>query len=124
MSDEQKRFIVRLNAGSVRGRPVKSNEWDFATKTEAMTFADTLSHMGQAQIDRALITPQEIASIRKKMGMTQRDFAKRLGVKNHSSIHEWESGRFLPRLDMQRRLIRLLADDREEVVAPPEEVTA
>ena len=102
MSNEPKKFMVRINANGKRAK-----EWGFDTKEEALTFAETMSFIGHAQRNRALISPAEIAQIRLDLGMTQREFSEHVGARNHASIHEWESGKFIPRTDMQRKLISM-----------------
>ena len=99
MSDK---FAVRI---ATNGRRTK--EWKFSTPEEALEFAQRMVHIGIAQNKRALISPDEIKELRKKMSMTLREFSEYVGAKNHATIHEWESGKFVPRPDMQQKLLDL-----------------
>jgi|21_taG_2_1085346.scaffolds.fasta_scaffold144353_1 DNA-binding transcriptional regulator YiaG len=96
------KFAVRIATNGKR-----TKEWTFETSEEALEFAQKMVHIGDAQYGRALISPDEIASLRKNLNMTLREFSEHVGAKNHATIHEWESGKFIPRLDMQQKLISL-----------------
>jgi len=39
-----------------------------------------------------IMTPQEIKELRKKIGDTQLNFAKRLGLANYNTVSRWERG--------------------------------
>ena len=102
MSKDQKKFTVRIATNGKR-----TKEWTFDAEQEAIDFAEKMAYIGDAQIDKALISPVEIAQIRADLGMPQREFSDHVGAKNHATIHEWENGKFVPRPDMQRKLIAM-----------------
>ena len=103
MSKNEKKFTVRIATNGKR-----TKEWTFDTEQGAIDFAEKIAYIGDAQIDKALISPAEIRKIRAELGMTQREFSDYVGVKNHATIHEWENGKFVPRPDMQRKLIEMM----------------
>ena len=71
---ESKKHVVRLNVGpSNRTRTQK--EWEFDNAVEADALAAKMAYIGDAQQDRAIITPQEIAELRASTGLSMRDFA-------------------------------------------------
>ena len=106
MSEPVKKFVVRLNVrGGSRTKNIK--QWQFDSEAECLDFASQLQYVGDAQLDRALIGPQEIAALRHSLGMSMAEFATYVGAKSQATIHEWEHGKFVPRLDMQSKLIQL-----------------
>ena len=43
-----------------------------------------------------IMTPQEIKTLRKKVGDTQKNFAQRLGFVNYNTVSRWERGAMKP----------------------------
>ena len=84
MSKDQKKFTVRIATNGKR-----TKEWTFDAEQEAIDFAEKMAYIGA------------------DLGMTQREFSDHVGAKNHATIHEWENGKFVPRPDMQRKLIAM-----------------
>jgi DNA-binding transcriptional regulator YiaG len=103
---EEKKYVVRLNVGpSDRTRTKK--EWAFDNSVEADALAAKMAYIGDAQQDRAIITPQEIAELRASLGLSMRDFAAHVGAKNQATVFSWEKGDDTPRPAMQRKLLTL-----------------
>lgn len=101
---ESKKHVVRLNVGpSNRTRTQK--EWAFDNAAESDALAAKLAYIGDAQQDRAIISPQEIAELRARLGLSMREFALHVGAKNQSTVFAWENGDDTPRPAMQRKLV-------------------
>jgi DNA-binding transcriptional regulator YiaG len=104
-----KKYVVRLNVGpSNKTRTQK--EWVYDNVVEANALAAKLAYIGDAQQDRAIISPQEIAELRAKLGLSMRDFAAHVGAKNQATVFAWEKGDDTPRPAMQRKLLDLCAE--------------
>ena len=59
--------------------------------------------------------PQRLRTVRRRLGMTQEDAARRLGV-SRFSVNQWELGRHKP-MPICRRILELaLADWREQAL--------
>ena len=60
-------------------------------------------------------TPQEIKSIRERLGYTQEEFAEELGLQSYIAVSRWENGRAKPHRMLHVRLRQLegLADSLE-----------
>jgi len=52
------------------------------------------------------MTPEEIQELRSQLGLTQKEFAGRLGL-DATSISRWERGKQKPKAVHQRRMARL-----------------
>jgi transcriptional regulator with XRE-family HTH domain len=67
----------------------------------------------------------DIRKVRRKLGMTQADFASKLDV-SQSAISNWESGRDKPDINNLYRLVEITGDhwflSREALIEAPEEV--
>lgn len=61
-----------------------------------------------------MITPEEIRKLREKIGATQGDFAKALGI-SFSTVSRWESGKSEPTDIQEEQLVALkqLIDDQK-----------
>jgi len=106
---ESTKYVVRLNVGpSNRTRTQK--QWAFDNAVEADALAAKMAYIGDAQQDRAIITPQEIAELRASTGLSMRDFAAYVGAKNQATVFAWEKGDDTPRPAMQRKLLDLCAE--------------
>lgn len=62
-------------------------------------------------------TPEEVAALRRRLGLSQAKMARVLGVRQQT-VSEWETGRYRPR-GASARLLRLLAEDRIPYDAAP-----
>lgn len=59
------------------------------------------------------LAPEDIRALRQRLGLTQAEFARRLGVAT-ITVHTWESGRRRPgRLHTITQLLRLQANPHE-----------
>lgn len=61
-------------------------------------------------------TAAEVAALRRKLGLSQADFAAELGVRQQT-VSEWETGRYRPR-GASARLLGLLAEEAVPADAP------
>ena len=107
MNGEAKKFVVRLNVGD-GSRTKNVKQWSFDSEKECLDFAARIQYIGDAQIDKALISPEEIAQLRQSLGVSMAPFAAHGGAKNQATGQEWEHGKFVPRPDMQRKLIEMM----------------
>ena len=109
MIGEAKNYVVRLNAGD-GSRTKNVKQWRFDSEEECLDFAKRIQYIGDAQIDKALISPEEIAQLRQSLGLSMAQFAVHVGAKSQATVHEWEHGKFVPRPEMQRKLLAMLED--------------
>lgn len=58
--------------------------------------------------------PEAIKTLRKKMLLTQTEFAEYLGV-SFGSVNRWENGQFEPTMKMKRKLAPLFKKHKIEV---------
>jgi len=56
-------------------------------------------------------TPERVAALRRRLGLTQAEFARRLGVRQQT-VSEWETGLHRPR-GASVTLLRILAEEAE-----------
>src|SRR5262249_7347992 len=59
--------------------------------------------------NRCDMTAEEIRRIRRSMGLTQQDFAAKLGV-SFAAVNRWEKGRNEPQLDRVTRIREMHAE--------------
>lgn len=58
-----------------------------------------------------------VRALRRRLGMTQAEFARELGVRQQT-VSEWETGRYAPR-GASARVLTLLAEERAPYDASP-----
>ncbi|NWF92629.1 MAG: helix-turn-helix domain-containing protein [Syntrophaceae bacterium] len=66
------------------------------------------------EVKASRLSPRLIRSLRKRLGITQKELAMLTGV-TVGAVHQWESGLFLPRAEKKSALIALRKLGRREV---------
>ncbi len=67
-----------------------------------------------AEVKSARFSPRLIRSLRKRLGITQRELALLTGV-TVGAIHKWESGKFKPAMEKREIMVRLRKMGRRDV---------
>jgi DNA-binding transcriptional regulator YiaG len=68
-------------------------------------------------MDRSSYTAEAISALRRSLGLSQAEFARRLGVRQQT-VSEWETGRYRPR-GASLRMLGILAEERAPYDARP-----
>lgn len=68
------------------------------------------------------LTPSGIKTLRKSLGLTQRQFAKALGTKHQHQISNWETGKFKASNPYREIMLALWKENIEKAVAPPKDL--
>ena len=109
--EELRRLRLRIAELAREVRALKAARAEEQVKTKIRTAAETVAG---AQATPVRLSPRLIRSLRTRLGISQADLAKLVGVST-VSVGQWESGRSRPRSESKARIAALRSVGRREV---------
>jgi DNA-binding transcriptional regulator YiaG len=109
--EELRRLRRRVAELSQEVRALKAARAEEQVKTKIRTAAETVAG---AEVTTVRMSPRLIRSLRKRLGISQAELAKLVGVST-VAVGQWESGRSRPRSESKARIAALRSVGRREV---------